>query len=163
MKKLIEKNKNILVIALLVLLLILLIIGLLIFPSNKIRKTDELYSNKYNFKKNSQEIKGTLTYTTDAIKSEHCIEGICISEVKFYYLKKRGRIDYQIVNRNTEISSGYLEADFGFVQLVIPCNNLEPGVVKTSSSYYENEKFKETNDYQLRKLTEEEVNNIIKE
>ena len=155
MKKAIENNKNTIIVIIVILIIVFLITGMILLLSNKTRTANDSLNNKYTFEKNTGEIRGTVMYTTDTIKSEHCFEGICISELTFYYLDKNGRIDFEIINRNQQTVSGCLEADFGFIKLKIPYDNLEPNEVKKNSSYYENVKLKEVDDYQLNIVKDE--------
>ena len=157
----IKKNKKYILIGLIVLLII---IGLVfIFGKKNIREAKDNDSNVYKFAKSTDNGVEVAHYSTDSMKSEHCLDGVCVSGVEFYYVDDRGKIDYTITNKNSSKVSGYLKADFGFTSITIPYNDLEPNKTYEKSSYYDNVRFDFVDDYKLLALTDQEKSKIIVE
>lgn len=160
MKKFIEKNLKLLLTIIIVLVAILLIIVLVsVFKGND----KGSYKNKYNSGDSIDELPGIVKYDSDNLLKSHCIDNICVKNVKLYYdeKNKNGRIEYTIVNEGKKKSTGYLKLVFND-SIIIYYKDLEPkGEIQTTTQF-DNKKISDKTDYKLKKLTDDEMSKIKK-
>ncbi len=160
MKKWFSKHKNNFVFGLIGLCFIgAVVLGIIL--AKEPDKENKITDNKYHFSTEVVERTDTKEYSNDVLQSKHCLDDICISEAKFYYLENEGRVDYTIENIGNKVQSGFLKMIFGGDSLVVAFSDLEPGKVVHTTSQYGGQTIKDMSDYTLDYLTEEEKNSII--
>ncbi len=157
MKKWLKKNKMIGLILLIIFTIVLLLILMVLFSSKKEKKVP---TNQYSFSKEVKELTGTKEYETEALKSKHCLDGICISEAKFYYLDNQGRVEYVIENVSSEVKSGLYKMVFGGDHLVVSFTNVKPGDSYKTVSQYLGQTISYMDDYSLEYLSEDELKTV---
>ena len=123
-------------------------------------RNDKTHEKPYILSDGVAEIPGTITYTNDDLKKGHCLDGICVLDVTFYYIDDEGRLECTILNQSSKEESGYLKLVFGEDRLTVVYRNLSPGkMVKTISKYHKLT-IPDKDDYVLEKLTDEEISKI---
>lgn len=151
------KNKKILII--IIAIIILIIIGLILFFLNGKKDTR---GNNYNYNNEAIQLPGTTEYKNEELSSKHCLNDICIEDATFYYNDQIGRVEYTITNTSKKTKSGYLKMVFKEQTLLIVYNDLKPNSTVKSESQYMGIEIKDKSNYELKKLTKEEISKIIK-
>ena len=157
MKKLFKNKRLILILVIIILIIVLVVIGLVLG-----RKKETELINNYKFNNSREELPNTKEYTNDKLKEAHCIDGICIENVTFYYDGDNGRVEYNIYNKNSKEDSGYLKMIFKDKELIVVYNNLDIGSIRNSKSSFSKMKISNKEDYTLKKLSKSEIKKIIK-
>jgi hypothetical protein len=152
-------SKKKLIIIIIIIALILVLVGISLFgPQN-----EEVEENKtINDSGVYVEEPGTVTISNDDLSSNHCIDDICLSNVKIYYVDTQGRVDFTITNYSKKTVTGYLRLKFGNESLVIPYNKLKSNKSVNSSTMFIAKDLSQAVDYTIEKLTDEEISKIIK-
>ena len=158
MKKFMKKNLKLLILILVVLIVILLTIMFIsVFnkPSNKPVKGNYKYSD------DKKELPGIKEYSGDKLAEEHCIDNICVKNVKLYYddKNKNGRVECNIVNKTGKKATGYLKLVFDD-SIIIYYKDLEADTERGTTSQFSNKKITDKTDYKLKKLTDKEISKI---
>lgn len=159
MKKWVKAHKEtVYIVLIIVALLVVIILGVLLAPE---KKDNPKSNNNYHFTNEVKEIEGTVEYSTDDLKKDHCIDDICISDATFYYLGDEGRIDYVVTNNSSSKKSGSYKMVFGDEYLVVYFTDIEPGKSFKTTSQYIGKTIPNMDDYTLDYLTDEEQSKII--
>ena len=159
MKKILKKDRMVIISALIVIGLILLVI--IIALSIRPRSSSNYLNEGYDFVETTIEDPGSNVYTSDTIKSEHCLGNICVSDVQVYYLNNNGRFDCKITNKGSSKATGYLKLNAKYTSLVLAYRDLEPGKTANASANYYSVKFEQFDDYTLSELSDTEKIKII--
>lgn len=154
-----DKKRKILIIIIAVILLIL--ISIILFAINRPKNKGNIRNN-YNMSNEEKELNGTNEYTSDKLKSSHCVDKICVEDVSIYYNGSEGRVEYTIHNKSSKKATGNLMMVYGEDTILVAYDNLEAKTSISTSSFFRNKKINEKEDYVLRKLTKEEEKKIIK-
>ena len=154
--KFIKEHKILIIV---ICIVILLIVGTILFLNSRRPLTK---GNRYDFSDEIIQLPNTVTYKSDELSSEHCLNKICISDAVFYYNDEIGRVEYNITNKSKKKVSGYLKMVFKEQSLIVAYKDLRPNDTIKSSSQYMGIKIEDTSDYELKKLTEKEIKEIIK-
>ena len=117
--------------------------------------------NQYNVSKEKVKEKGLHEYTNDQLANAHCLDGICIDSLTFYYTESGGRIEYSITNLSSETATGYLKLVFQKQSLVAIYEDLKPNQTIKTSSFYVNAQISHKEDYTLERLTEKEIEDLV--
>ena len=152
------KKHGILII--IVLIVILVIVGVILFLNSM--KKDTGKGNEYDFDDEVIELPGTTSYKNDELSAKHCLNNICIDKATFYYNDNIGRVEYTITNTSKTKKSGYLKMVFKDKSLIVVYKDLEPNKTIKSQSQYQGVEIEDKSNYKLEKLTQEEINKIIK-
>ncbi len=154
-----KKNKIVFIIVGISIFLVIGLLEILVFskPKNypKVSK-----KNLYIVAPDKVKEKGLVEYTNDQLIDAHCLDGICIDGVTFYYTETGGRIEYSITNLSGTIASGYLKLVFDKQSLVAIYDNLQPNQTIKTSSFYVGTSIENKTDYKLERLTEKEIQKI---
>ena len=160
MKKKLKKRKKMLLGMLIgVSFVIVVVVAVILAPGKKEESTFK--NDNYYISGEIKEATGTKEYSNETLQSKHCLDDICISEAKFYYLDNQGRVDYVIENVGSTKKSGLYKMVFGEDKLIISFKNLEPGKTHKSTAQYLDKTISDMNDYSLEYLTEEEKNSVV--
>lgn len=168
--KLIEMIKNSKYKKLIYVGLIILGIVLLILLLSLLFKDDEQYIYDYYDKQNSnivvsktyKEKPGTFIRSINTLKEEHCKDEICIKNMVIYYIKKEGRIEYEIINNSKKKVSGAFKLKFDndnttyVVYSKLKKGESRKGVISFSEADYSN-----VYDYSLKKLKDAELKKLL--
>ena len=153
-----DRIRNIVVVVLVVAILILLILIILnIFKKDDKKKVTEgvyIVPGEYtdpNMKK----------VTNRNLKSEKCVDKICVSNIVINCDKDYGKIDYVIKNKGKGKKSGYLKITIGDYSSYIIYNDLGSGKSKKEYIFYNDYDLRKADDYSIRKLTDAETLNTI--
>ena len=153
----IKKHKILIII---ISIIILIIVGVILFLTYG--GHDSGRGNHYIIDDEVIELPGTVTYKNEALASEHCLNGICISDAVFYYNDEFGRVEYKITNNSNKKKSGYLRMIFKDQTLLVRYKDLEPNKTVESKSQYVGIEITDKSDYKLEELTKEEISKIKK-
>ena len=158
MKEFIKKNIVIIIIIIAITIIFAGVLSLIISQN----KNNSSNSEKYKLKETVKEMPGTKRYTTEQLRSSHCLEKICITDATFYYVDDKGRVEYTITNNSDDVVSGYLKMVFENQSLVIAYNSVNPHQTVKTASYYQNVVFDNKSDYVLQPLDKKDLENIVK-
>lgn len=155
-----DKRKLILIIVIIIILIILVILAF--FGSINKFENKEIDSDKqYNFTGNVVELPNTVTVSNTNLSSSHCLNNICISNLKIYYVGTDGRAEYTITNNSSATASGYLKINFGNNKsLIAVYKNLNAGSSVNTVSVYSLKDLSNVSSYTLEQLTQSEINDI---
>lgn len=152
--------KKHIILIIIIAIIILLIIGTILFFTSGIK--GRISGNHYSYGKEVIDLPGTTTYKNEELASKHCIKDICIENAVFYYTSEVGRVEYEITNNSNKKASGYLKMVFDNQSLIVVYKDIKPKETIKTESQYMGIEIKNKNDYELKELTKEEVNKLIK-
>lgn len=164
-KKIITKLKNIkinkkkLILIIIIIALILVLVGISLFgPQNEKEEKKKLsyISDEY------VELPGTVTITNDALNSYHCIDFVCVSNVKIYYVDNDGRVEYTITNFSDKVASGYFKLNFGNTYILASYNKLKVNKSVNATTMFISKDLSQATDYSIERLSDEEISKIKK-
>lgn len=162
MKKFIKEKSNLLIIIVSILIIILIVLGLVLITKHRNKSSNEDMSSEYIFKDTVVELAGTKIISNDKLKVEHCLNDICISNMKVYSTENEGRIECTITNKTNETKSGYFKVIFGKKVVLVGYNELMPDTSTKKVSEFVGFSLQDANDYKLEKLSKEEKKSINK-
>ena len=158
------KSKKIISLIIIIILL-LLVLSLVYFLGKKdTNKGQELIDGKYiksgeyyfDTSANAYD-PNILIRTSDAIKKEHCLDNICLSDVVIKYTRENeGYVQSTVTNKSKSKQSGYVKMDFGDDLILLVSYNLKPNESDTSYSIYNSLDLNNVVDYKLIKVSESE-------
>ena len=157
MKKKINENMKLIIIVLSILILILIVLALVL-----ISKGNNTSGSGNRILDEVVELPGTKIITNDKLKQDHCLNDICVSDVKIYIIDNDGRLECKVVNNSKKTKSGYFKLVFQSTSFIIAYRDLKPGIFEKSVAQFTNKKITDTSDYVLEELTKEEQKSIIK-
>lgn len=158
MKKFIEEHIKVIIIIVAVSILLL---GILILVFSQ-HKSSSKESDSSIVNPPIKELPGTKRYTTEKLRSRHCLDSICVGDATFYYIDNQGRVDYVLTNISNDVKTGYLKMVFGEQSLVIAYDSLKPMQSVKTSSHYKNITFESKEDYVLEELNSDDLSHIKK-
>lgn len=161
MKKLLNNKKNIICLG--TLLLIILIVLLVVIFDKKEKQKEYKVDLPYKISDEVVELPGTVAIENDQIKSVHCYQRVCVINAIIYTSNNIGRVDYQIINKNTKKVSGYLKMNFGSNSLIIAYKDLKPDKYYSQSAGFVGIDLSNATDYTLEKLSKKEKKSIVKD
>jgi hypothetical protein len=157
-----DKRRIILIVVIIIVLIILLILAF--FGSLEKFENKEIDNDKqYNFTGNFVELPNTVTVSNSSLSTQHCLNNICISNLKIYYIDNDGRAEYTITNNSSSTASGYLKINFGSESLIAVYKNLNAGSSITTISMYNSKDLSGVTSYTLEQLTETDLESIKEE
>ena len=155
-----EKNKIKYIIIALAFFLVLGFVEIILFSQSKnLSKGDS--ENHYSVSSEKGQASYDTTYTNEKLKAVHCVDSICIENVTLYYQGTNGKMEYTIENRGSEAVSGFVQLVFGDKSLIVSYQDLKAKQKIQGSSYFTEIKIQNTEDYVLKKLTDEEKSEIV--
>ena len=161
------KNKKIYTIIIIVAIFFLLfgVCEIVLFSRNKDSGNGQngptTNKNNYIISDKIEEEPNTQTYTNEVLASSHCLQSICVLNATFHYNDEIGRVDYSLENHSSEMATGFLKMVFGNQSLIISYQDLAPGNIIQTSSYYRGKKINNMEDYHLEELTDIEKSKIV--
>lgn len=155
-----KRKKMIIVIPVIVLAFLLLIIGICYFGKNGSKK-DPL-ENQYRISDNVVELSGTEIIENDNLIAEHCLDDICVKDVKIYQAGDEGRIEYTIINKGSTEATDILKLNFGDTFTYVSFTILQPGNSVNSRTFFRSGDYSNVTDYTLEYLTNEEKAKIVR-
>ncbi len=133
---------------------------LFVFIKNEnVNKKESNLINDYKFS-SSEKYKDAEIITNDKLKSNHCIDNICISNLIIYQAKSYCNIEMNITNKGKFKASGYLKLVFKDQEMTVKYNNLESKATRNYTIHLNENKLNDMSDFKVRKLTKDELKNI---
>ena len=149
-------NKKIfIVLPLIMVSFFLLILGVSYIGKGKVK---EPY-NQYKISNKIVELKDTNIISNETLSSEHCLDDICVKDLKIFD-GDIGRIEYTIINNGSKEASNILKLNFGETYAYIAFSALQPGKSIQSKTVYHKKSYANVEDYKLENLTDEEKSKI---
>lgn len=119
------------------------------------------YRNGYFFT-NSSIYDNVDSYTSKKLEKEHCLEDVCLLNLKVYDLDEEGKITFDIENRGDKVTSAYLMLSISDKEYKVVYQNLEVNSSNPYTIQYMNYSLGKPNDYSIRYLTDSEIQSIDK-
>lgn len=160
-----SKYKKLIFIGLIfVVLIIFILLVLLLFRDEE--KIIYDYYDKQNsnivVSKDYKEIPGTFIRNIDTLKKEHCVEDICISNMKIFYRKNQGRIEYEITNKSKKKVTGAIKLKFDNDNVTyIVFSKLKKGETRNGIISYNDADYSNVYNYSLKKLNDKEFKKLL--
>lgn len=112
--------------------------------------------------KDYKEIPGTFIRSIDSLNKKHCKDDICISNMKIFYRKNQGRIEYEITNNSKKKVSGAfkLKFDNGNVTYIV-FSKLNKGESRKGVISYSETDYSNVYDYSLKRLSDSELKKLL--
>lgn len=160
-----SKYKKLIFIGLIfVVLIIFILLVLLLFRDEE--KIIYDYYDKQNsnivVSKDYKEIPGTFIRNIDTLKKEHCVEDICISNMKIFYRKNQGRIEYEITNKSKKKVTGAIKLKFDNDNVTyILFSKLKKGETRNGTISYNDADYSNVYNYSLKKLNDKEFKKLL--
>ena len=160
-----KKYSKIIYIILGILVFILFLVVVITISKNKEKKLyEQLDKQNQNIvvSKEQKEKPGTFIRNLDTLVKEHCKNDICVKNVVIYYIKKDGRIEYEITNKSKKkVTGGFkLKFDNGSTVYIffnkLKKNETSKGVISFTNADYSN-----VYDYKLVELKKDEIKKIL--
>ena len=160
-----NKNKKIIYVGLIIFVLILLIILLVTIFNNKEEKMyEQLDKDNANIVVSNEKVEkpGTFIRNIETLRKEHCKDDICINNMRIYYIKDNGRIEYEITNNSKKKVSGAfkLKFDNGITTYVI-FNKLKKKETREGVITFNSTDFSNVYDYSLIKVKDDELKKLL--
>lgn len=152
-------NIMLIIAALIVICIATIIVSVVSYRRNN--PQDNTHKNNYDISEKVIEMPGTKIITNDNMKAEHCLNDICLTNATFYSNGKVGRVECIIINKTSEVKSGYLKLLVNGKNLILSYDNLEPQSEKKAIIRYKGADLSSVEDYTLSNLSDQEVKAII--
>ena len=148
----------ILLIIMVVIFIITVILSVITYDENNLE--EDTVKNNYIISEKVVEMPGTKIITNDNMKAEHCLNDICLTNTTFYNNDKVGRVECMIINKTSEVKSGYLKLLVDGKSLVLSYSELEPQKEELVTIRYKGADFSSVEDFTLSKLSRQEIKAI---
>ncbi len=165
-----KKRKHKWIFLLVVVAIIVVIIGMiLLLPSNSQKPSQDAFpeekkqideNNYYKYDDQEMVMEGTQIVQADGLKDAHCVETVCVTDVKFVLLPTIHKVEYTVTNISEVEQTGYLRMNFGEESTLVSFQKLKPKESVTSSFQFFGDTISKANNYTLEELTKEEIQQI---
>ncbi len=160
LKKLNFKNTMLFIIFLSIILFFIIILFIFCNKKTDIDK-DYRRSNIIIFT-SKDKYKDAEIITNETLKSEHCVDKVCVKDLVIYKAKTYYNIEMKIKNKSKKEASGYLKVIFKDREMTIFYNKLKSNKEKNYTIQLGERGIDDPTDFKVRKLTDKELKKLVK-